>query len=344
MGNPEAIHCCQPDPTYVGSRLPKLGNAGSTLTLLVAILFLFCNVNIALGASFVLQDGKRIEGEIVYASASSVIIRKTNGATAQLGRHTIDRVRLATGKDAVLEGELESWEMGVYEISNQSSVYKVRDRRIISQRQISSQDTVVATAEKKEQDTAAATAEIKQQDSVVATAEAKEQDTAAATAEIKQQDSVVATAEANEQDTAAATAEIKQQDSVVATAEAKDPETVAATIEEKDQDIIVAAVEGKEDAKNLVFKLGLSKPAKQKVLLIFSTEDGSALAGSDYEAKRGSMVLQPGTTDTTVSVKLLDDDLAEGDETFELLVTTDLDLATVKVRRGSATILDDEKQ
>lgn len=322
MGNPDAMHCCQPDPTQVGSRLPKLGNAGSTLTLLVAMLFLFCNVNIALGASFVLQDGKRIEGEIVYFSASSVIIRKTNGATAQLGRHTIDRVTLATGKAAILEGELESWKMGVYEISNDSSVYKVKARRIISKRKISSQDTVVATA----------------------TAEEKDQDIAAETVEKKEQDSVVATAEAKDPETVVATTEAKDAEIVVATTEEKDQETVAATIEEKGQDIVVAAVQEKEDAKNLVFKLGLSKPVNQKVLLIFSTEDGSAMAGSDYEAKRGSMVLQPGTTDATVSVKLLDDDLAEGDETFALLVTSDLDLATVKVKRGSATILDNEKQ
>jgi len=294
MGNPDAIHGCEPGPTRVGSSFPKMGKAGAPLGLLVAMLFLFCNVNIALGATFVLQNGKRIKGEIIYASASSVIIRKTNGATAQLGRHTIDRVTLATDNDAVLEGELQSWKKGVYEISTDSGVFKVQSRRIISQRKISSDENVAATAEEK------------QQDIVVMTTEEKEQDIVAATTEEKQQD------------------------------------VVAATTEEKQQDIVVATVEGKEDAKKLVFKLGLSKPAKQKVLLIYSTEDGTALAGSDYEAKRGTMVLQPGTTTTTVSVTLLDDELAEGDETFGLLVTSDLNLAELKVKRGSATILDNE--
>ena len=282
MGNPDAIHGCEPGPTRVGSSFPKLGKAGAPLGLLVAMLFLFCNVNIALGATFVLQNGKRIKGEIIYASASSVIIRKTNGATAQLGRHTIDRVTLATDNDAVLEGELQSWKKGVYEISTDSGVYKVQSRRIISQRKISSDENVAATAEEKEQDTVVMTTEEKQQD------------------------------------------------------------VVAATTEEKQQDIVVATVEGKEDAKKLVFKLGLSRPVKQKVLLIYSTEDGTALAGSDYEAKRGTMVLQPGTTTATVSVTLLDDELAEGDETFGLLVTSDLNLAELKVKRGSATILDNE--
>jgi hypothetical protein len=292
MGNPDAIQGCEPDPAHFGLRLPKLATAGSTLTLLVAMLFLFCNVNMAQGATFVLQDGKRIEGEIVYASASSVIIRKTNGATAQLGRHTIDRVTLATDNDAVLEGELEGWKKGVYEISTDSGVFKVQTRRIISQRQISSQEIVVATVEEKER----------------------------------------------------AIANFLKPDIVAATAEEKEPDIVVATTEEKEHDIVIATVEEKEDAKKLVFKLELSGPVKQKVLLIYSTEDGTALAGSDYEAKRGSMVLQPGTTNATVSVTLLDDDLAEGDETFGLLVTSDLDLATVKVKRGSATILDNEPQ
>ena len=280
MGNPDAIHGCEPGPTRVGSTFPKLGTAAAPLGLLVAMLFLFCNVNIALGATFVLQDGKRIQGEVIYASASSVIIRKTNGATAQLGRHTIERVRLATDNGAVLAGKLESWKKGVYEISTDSGVFKVQARRIISQRKISSQEIVVATVEEKER----------------------------------------------------------------AIANFLKPDIVVATTEEKEPEIVVATVEEKEDAKKLVFKVGLSGPVKQKVLLIYSTEDGTALAGSDYEAKRGSIVLQPGTTNATISVTLLDDELAEGDETFELLVTSDLDLAAVKVKRGSATILDNETQ
>lgn len=296
MGNPDAIHGCEPDPTHIGLRFPKLETAGVKLTLLLAMLFLFCNVNMVLGATFALNDGKRMEGEIIYASASSVIIRKTNGATAQLGRHTIDRVTLATDKDAVVEGELESWKNGVYEVSTDTGVFKVKARRIISQRKITSNEAVAATTEKKEQDTVQATTEEKQPDIVVATVDKKGQD------------------------------------------------TVVETAEEKQPDIVVATVEEKEDAKKMVFKLGLSGPMKRKVLLIYSTEDGTALAGSDYEAKRGTMVLQPGTTNATVSVTLLDDDLAEGNETFELLVTSDLDLTTLKVKRGSATILDNEKK
>lgn len=296
MGIHDVIHHSEPDPAHLGLRPPKLGNMGSTLALLAALLLLICNVSMAWGASFLLQDGKRMEGEIVYASASSVIIRKSNGATAQLGRHTIERVKLATKNDAVLEGKLKSWKKGVYEISNDSVVYKVKARKIISKRQIASQEVAGTTTGEK------------QENNVVVAAEEKDKETATATTEEKQQVAAVA------------------------------------TTEEKEQEIIIASVEEKENAKKLTFKLALSKPAKHKVLLIYSTEDGTAQAGSDYEAKRGSVVLQPGTRNTTVSVTLLDDELAEGDETFGLLVTSDLNLATVRVSRGSATILDNETQ
>lgn len=308
MGISEVTHGCAPDPAHSGLKLPKLANAGSKLALLAAILFLFCNVNMALGASFVLQDGKRVDGEIIYASASSVIIRETNGATAQLGRHTIERVKLATDNNAVLEGVLKSWKNGVYEISNGSDVFEVKARKIISKRQVSAQDVAVTTTEEK------------QQDSVAVVTEEKDKEIATAATEEEQQEVVAATTVENEQ------------------------EVAASTTEEQQQEIIIASVEEKENAEQLTFKLGLSKPAKQKVLLIYSTEDGTAQAGSDYEAKRGSVVLQPGSRNATVSVTLLDDELAEGDETFGLLVTSDLNLATVQVNRGAATILDNEAQ
>ena len=54
------------------------------------------------------------------------------------------------------------------------------------------------------------------------------------------------------------------------------------------------------------------------------------------------MILAPGATSAVVTITLLDDQLAEGDESFELLVTSDMDLSEVKVQRAAAKILDDE--
>lgn len=48
----------------------------------------------------------------------------------------------------------------------------------------------------------------------------------------------------------------------------------------------------------------------------YSSEDGSANAGSDYEAVEGTLVFQPGETHKQFSVTIIDDDIFEEDEHF----------------------------
>ncbi|MGI9462991.1 MAG: Calx-beta domain-containing protein [Aestuariivirgaceae bacterium] len=245
MGKPAVVDNCRLRANRSASA--STGTCIKKLTLVAAVTatLLTWHQATALAAEFTLQDGKRMEGEIVYGSASSVIIRQQSGALVQLSRRAIDSVRLVTNKRKVLSGALESWDNGVYEIRTDDDVFKVQLGRIIAER-----------------------------------------------------------------------ADLPK--------------------------IIVKPSKEKEDAKKLVFDLTLSKSVKQEVLLIYSTIDGTALAGSDYEAQRGSVILKPGTTSATVGIPILDDDVAEGDETFQLLVTSDLDSASVEVNRGSATILDNE--
>lgn len=107
--------------------------------------------------------------------------------------------------------------------------------------------------------------------------------------------------------------------------------------------VIVGAAQSRENGSEVVFDLVLSKPTKQEVLLLYSTADGSAEAGSDYQAARGSVLLAPGSVNAMVRVPLLDDEVKEGDESFELLVTSDLDPDNVEVQRGTATIYDNDQ-
>ncbi len=52
----------------------------------------------------------------------------------------------------------------------------------------------------------------------------------------------------------------------------------------------------------------------------FFTRDGSARAGEDYVAQAGELTFAPGETSKTVRLRLLDDPLVEGLETFQLLL------------------------
>ncbi len=219
--------------------------AGWAVALPLIAAALLWGAQAAWGASFTLEDGREIRGDIVFARGSTLMIREPSGAMVQVGRSAVRQVEIKAGKKGKVSGALVGWDQGVYEIDTADSVVKVKGRKVVEERRVLPM-------------------------------------------------------------------------------------------------ITVASAEESEAAARMVFELGLTKPAKAEVLLIYSTADGTAMAGSDYEAARGSVILAPGTPSPTVSITLLAAHRAEGAESFELLLTSDLDLSEVKVHRAAAKILDDE--
>ena len=104
------------------------------LALIVAASTFHCSVNIASGAEFTLTDGRSIEGEILHASDSAVIIWVHTGELTQLNRGTVNRVELLTDTHGVVAGRLESWTEGVYEIETEDKFIKVKGSRIVAER------------------------------------------------------------------------------------------------------------------------------------------------------------------------------------------------------------------
>ena len=64
----------------------------------------------------------------------------------------------------------------------------------------------------------------------------------------------------------------------------------------------------------------LSRAASGTVTVDYATADSSARAGEDYEEATGTLTFQPGETAKTVSVKVLDDAVDEGSESFKFLL------------------------
>ena len=92
----------------------------------------------------------------------------------------------------------------------------------------------------------------------------------------------------------------------------------------------VAGNEGRNGTTNFTFTVRLSAASAAAVSVNFATANGSAIAGSDYNAASGTLVFNAGETVRTVSVGVRGDRTREGDETF-----------TVSLSGGSgATILD----
>lgn len=83
-----------------------------------------------------------------------------------------------------------------------------------------------------------------------------------------------------------------------------------------------------------------------QVSVDIETEDGSAQAGSDYEALSATLVWADGNDDPQdVPIDLLPDEDVEGDETFDVVLSSPSGGATLgSVRRTTVTIVDDDQQ
>jgi hypothetical protein len=92
----------------------------------------------------------------------------------------------------------------------------------------------------------------------------------------------------------------------------------------------------------MVFKIELSRPAVQTVVLIYGTVDGTAKAGTDYEPQEGVMSLAPGTRSAEVRVPLIEQAQPKGDTKFELFLSADPRIADVVEPRIAATIEGDD--
>ncbi len=85
-----------------------------------------------------------------------------------------------------------------------------------------------------------------------------------------------------------------------------------------------------ESSGRASFFVQLDKPSANGVTVAWRTADDTAQAGSDYRAASGTLSFAPGEMVRTVSVDVLDDTLAEGNEAFQLLLSSP----------GNATLLD----
>jgi hypothetical protein len=99
--------------------------------------------------------------------------------------------------------------------------------------------------------------------------------------------------------------------------------------------------EGNTGTLNAVFTVTLSSASNQAVTVNYATADGTATAGTDYQARSGQITIPAGQTSATIAVPVVGDRLAENTETFSLRLT-DPTNAFIADGWGTATIVDDE--
>jgi hypothetical protein len=103
----------------------------------------------------------------------------------------------------------------------------------------------------------------------------------------------------------------------------------------------VAVTEGNTGTVAATFTVFLSATSAETVTVAYATANGSAAAGSDYQAASGILTFAPGETSKAVTVLVNGDRLLEPNETF-LVNLSSATNATITDGQGVGTIVDDE--
>lgn len=99
--------------------------------------------------------------------------------------------------------------------------------------------------------------------------------------------------------------------------------------------------EGNAGTSVATFTIRLGAPALDPVVVQYATQDGTATAGSDYQAASGSLTFARGQISKTVTVNVIGDTVIEDHETFQLVVTATGGDGSATAA-GTASIQDDD--
>jgi hypothetical protein len=99
--------------------------------------------------------------------------------------------------------------------------------------------------------------------------------------------------------------------------------------------------EGNAGAASATFAVTLSSPYSEPITVAYATADGSATAGTDYQAASGTLTFAPGETSKTITVPVVGDRLPEPNETFVVNLSAPTN-AHIADGQGIGTIADDE--
>ena len=91
------------------------------------------------------------------------------------------------------------------------------------------------------------------------------------------------------------------------------------------------------------FAIALSAASQQAVTVSYRTADGTARAGTDYNAASGTLTFEPGDTTMSIPVHTLADDLDEPDETFTVRLSSPVN-TTLQRETATGTITDTNRE
>jgi hypothetical protein len=103
----------------------------------------------------------------------------------------------------------------------------------------------------------------------------------------------------------------------------------------------VTVTEGNTGTVAAPFFVSLSAASTQPITVAYATGNGTATAGSDYQAASGTLTFAPGETSKTITVLVKGDRVGEPNEAFVVNLSSSTN-ATIGDGHGVGTIVDDE--
>jgi Calx-beta domain len=98
------------------------------------------------------------------------------------------------------------------------------------------------------------------------------------------------------------------------------PNSLAISI--SDADPVFATPTGTEQAN---FIVSLSAPSQDTITVQYKTQDDTAHAGTDYQAQSGTLTFVPGLTTQTISIPVINHNLAQHNENFTVVLSNPTD-------------------
>jgi hypothetical protein len=297
----------------------------------------------ALSATFVLEDGSRVAGTIVQATRNTVTIRPAIGGLRQIPVGRLERVEVTTADGQTLLGRYRGWADGRAMIAVGAEMLSLENDRVVERRPLTTPAIAAASAP----DAPAAP------DAPVPVARAAAP--APSLADPTAASGAPAASAPSDDTAAAATAPHRAASAVIGpvppfpdprTWSAPEPAAGPAMAALPAGDLPVVSVKTSPDeitgaSGEVTFTVELSRPLDDLLVVIYSTVDGTARAGADYQPLQGILTLPAGVTSAAIQTTLIDHPEAGGKD-FQLFLASNPDLVTVAEPWTMITIQDDD--
>jgi Calx-beta domain len=312
----------------------------------------------ASAATFLLETGETVEGAIIDATRNTITLRRALGGMRQIPVGRLEQVQTRTAEGQTLRGRYHGWLHGRYGIEVGTELLWLEGERVVARTSLAG--PTVAAALPPEPATPARADDPPPEPALPAdrpppepvapaSAPVARNGTAAAPVVMDGAPSgpvappALAAERFEPRAFAMASVMAPLPPSSPAPAPAAGPRTVALPQDNLPVlSVTVAPDDVVESSGEVVFTLELSRALDDLLVVIYSSIDGSARSGADYQPLQGILTLPPGITRQQVRTSVIDDADAESDKDFQLFLATNPDLTRVAEQWTRVTIRDDD--